>query len=83
MPITVSGTLTEVLCFLLKWKDPFLEIIKQLFFKKIYFNLSLNFVIRSSQSESQLAPSVFAECIELLHRCKEYNKPDFGIEKKK
>lgn len=29
MPITVSGTLPEVLCFLLKWKEPFLEIIKQ------------------------------------------------------
>ena len=69
MPITVSGTLPEVLCFLLKWKDPFLEIIKQLFFKKPFFNLSLNFVIRSSQSEPQSdLGCVFADCIELLHQ---------------
>ena len=34
----------------------------------IFFNLSLNFVIRSLWAEPQLAPSiVFATCIELLH----------------
>ena len=34
----------------------------------IFFNLSLNFAIRSSWSEPQSAPSlVFADCIELLH----------------
>ena len=33
-----------------------------------FFNLSLNFAIRSSWSEPQLAPGlVFADCIELLH----------------
>ena len=46
-----------------------------------FFNLSLNFGIRSSGSESQSAPGfVFAGCIELLHlHLKEYSPSDFGI----
>ena len=39
-----------------------------------FFNLSLNFVIRSSWSEPQSAPGlVFADC-------KEYNQSDFGVD---
>ena len=49
----------------------------------IFFNLSLNLVIRSSWSEPQSAPGlVFADCIELLHfGCKEYNQSDFGVDR--
>ena len=47
-----------------------------------FFNLSLNFAIRSSWSEPQSARSlVFADCIELLHLCwKIYNYSDFDID---
>ena len=47
-----------------------------------FFNLSLNFVIRSSWSEPQWAPGlVFADCIELLHLwLQKYNQSDFGID---
>ena len=40
-----------------------------------FFNLNLNFAIRSSWSEPQSAPGLlFIDCIELLHMlCKEYN----------
>ena len=48
-----------------------------------FFNLSLNFAIRSSwfcNKEPQSAPGlVFADFIELLPlHCKEYNQSDFG-----
>ena len=48
----------------------------------IFFNLSLNLAIRSSQSEPQSTPSlVFADYIELLHLCcKEYNQSYFGVD---
>ena len=47
----------------------------------IFFNLSLNFAIGSIWSEPQSAPGlVFADYIELLHLCKEYNHSDFGID---
>ena len=53
-----------------------------------FFNLSLNFALRSSWSEPQSAPSlVFADCIELLHLwllacyrtqgCKESDLPEW------
>ena len=47
-----------------------------------FFNLSLNFAIKSLWSEPQSAPGfVFADCIELLHLwLKEYNQSDFGID---
>ena len=47
-----------------------------------FFNLSLNFAIRSSWSESQSVPGlVSADCMELLHLCcKEYNQSDFDID---
>ena len=47
-----------------------------------FFNLSLNFAIRSSWSEPQSAPGlVFADWIELSQLCcKEYNQSDFSID---
>ena len=47
-----------------------------------FFNLSLNFSVRSSWSEPQSAPGfVFTHCIGLLHLqgYKECNQSDFGI----
>ena len=45
-----------------------------------FFNLSLNFAIRSSWSEPQSAPSlIFADCIELLHLWLQ-NQSDFGVD---
>ena len=47
-----------------------------------FFNLSLNFAIRSSWSKSQSAPGlVFADCVELLHLWlqKPQNKSDFVL----
>ena len=44
-----------------------------------FFNLNLNFAIRSWWSEPQLAPGlVFADCIE-LHLCQAPNHSDLGI----
>ena len=44
-----------------------------------FFDLSLNFAVRSSWSEPQSAPGfVFADCIEISIVCKEYNQSDFG-----
>ena len=47
-----------------------------------FFNLSLNFAIRSQWSEPQLAPSlVFTDYIELLHLwLQRRNNSDFGID---
>ena len=46
-----------------------------------FFNLSLNFAIRSSLSEPQSAPGlVFADSTELLHLwLKEHNQSNFNI----
>ena len=45
-----------------------------------FFNLTLNFAIRSSCSEShQLKVFFSADCIELLFGCKEHNQSDFGV----
>ena len=50
-----------------------------------FFNLSLNFAIRSLWSQPQSAPGlVFADCIEniiyTIFSCKEYNQFEFGID---
>ena len=46
-----------------------------------FCNLILNFAKRTSWSKPPSAPHlVFAECIELLHLCKEYNQSDFNID---
>ena len=67
MPITVSGTLPEVLS--LKMERSIFGDYKAVIFLKTFFNLSLNFVIRSSQSEPQSALGcVFADSIELLYQ---------------
>ena len=48
----------------------------------IFFNLSLNFAIRSSWSEPRSAQSCFTQCIEnsFVFGFKEYNQSDFGID---
>ena len=47
-----------------------------------FFNLSLNFAIRSLRSEPQSAPGlIFADCIELFHFCfKEYKQSEISID---
>ena len=53
--------------------------LNDLVFFPTFFNLSMNFAIRSSWSEPQSVPGlVFADCIMLLHfGCKEDNQSDF------